>query len=199
MAGREKAVSERTERTTLVNLKMGLSHMIVRKEAFSKLRRHVGDSFLADVTVKSTDGFEAKFNASLLAAASPVLAEALGGGASSRSCFCSSLLSGKKTPPKENGVGVSSERVQVRSLSDHMSLLLLDCSGSTVRALLNLVSHGDGKSFASSADFEEAWHWTRELGMKGPRKLMMCAVCPRSITPKSREFEDFDELFRHLQ
>ena len=196
MAGTENAVSEGT---TLVNLKMGLPQMLVRKANFSKLRRQAGTSFLADVTVKSADGFEAKFNASLLAAASPVLAEALGGGANSRSCFCSSLLSGEKLPSKENGVGDASARVQVRSLSDDMSLLVLDCSGRTVRALLNLVSQGDGGSFASSADFEEAWRWTRELGMKDPKKLMMCAVCPRSVAPKSREFEDSDELFQHLR
>ena len=196
MAGTENAVSEGT---TLVNLKMGLPQMLVRKANFSQLRRQAGTSFLADVTVKSADGFEAKFNASLLAAASPVLAEALGGGANSRSCFCSSLLSGEKVPSKENGVGDTSARVQVRSLSDDMSLLVLDCSGRTVRALLNLVSQGDGGSFASSADFEEAWRWTRELGMKDPKKLMMCAVCPRSVAPKSREFEDSDELFQHLR
>ena len=196
MAGTENAVSEGT---TLVNLKMSLPQMLVRKANFSKLRRQAGTSFLADVTVKSADGFEAKFNASLLAAASPVLAEALGGGASSRSCFCSSLLSGEKTPPKENGVGGGSARVQVRGLSDERSLVVLDCSGRTVRALLSLVCLGDAGSFASWADFEEAWRWTRELGMKGPRKLMMCAVCPMSVTPKSREFEDSDELWHHLK
>ena len=175
MTGIDNAVSAgpTPKPPTLVNLKMRSSHRLLRKTTFSALRKHAGKSFLADVTVKSADGFEAKFNASLLAAASPVLATALNGGA-------------------------STARVQVRSLSDATSLVVFDCSGRTVRSLLHLVSQGDGGSFASLADFSEAWTWTRELEMTGPKKLMMCAVCPSSVARKSREFEDSDELLRHL-
>ena len=197
MAGTEKhEKATMSKKTTFVNFKMGLPQVFVRKTSLTNLQKDIGVSFLADVTVRSADGFEARFNASLLAAASPLLAKALSGGAATSSSF----PSGEKASSNEDGVGGGgSVRFQVRSLSeDSRTLVVLDCPGSTLRALLSLVSTGDAGSFASPADFEETWRWIQRLEMHGPKKVMKCVVCPRSIKPKRRQFQRLDELIDHV-
>ena len=187
-----------SKKTTFVNLKMGLPQVFVRKTSLTNLQKDIGVSFLADVTVRSADGFEAKFNASLLAAASPLLAKALSDGATSKRCICSSLLSGEETSSNEDGVGDGSVSFQVRRLAEDRTLVVIDCPGSTVRALLSLVSTGDAGSFASPADFEETWRWTQRLEMRGPKKILTCVVCPMSIRPERRQFQHPDELISHV-